>query len=169
MCGTQPGPRLTRTRATDVAFIRPVPAALLCAGGRLPHLVFLTASHRYPLLPQQVEGFCLRSLLGGGNPSPGFYLFQTSSHLRQTPCPKNEAQRPSLGPGGPALCPTHASHALCVPTVWGTRGGLVSLAAQRLFLNHYSGISVLQGGEVVAACPAKDLAVDKTWEVGGHL
>ena len=29
-------------------------------------------------------------------------------------------------------------------------------AAQRLFSNHYSGISVLQGWEAAAACPAED-------------
>lgn len=58
----------------------------------------------------------------------------------------------------PPLPPTSPGSPLC----WGVLWGLVSQAAQRLFSNHYSGISVLQGGGAAAACPAKDLAVDKT-------
>lgn len=38
----------------------------------------------------------------------------------------------------------------------------------KTFLNHYSGISVLQGGGAMAACPAKDLAVDKTFARWGN-
>lgn len=69
---------------------------------------------------------------------------------------------------GPHCAPSLPPCPLCSPCGGqGALGNLVSLAAQRLFSNHYSGISVLHGREMVAACPAKDLAVDKTfrrWE-----
>lgn len=50
-----------------------------------------------------------------------------------------------------------------LPLCQGDLGNLVSQTAQRLFLNQYSGISVLQGGEAAAACLAKDLAADNIW------
>lgn len=149
-------------------FVLPAPAALLCAGrpptprGPSRHLT------PYPILPPKVEGSFVRSLLGGKHSQPLFYPFQTSSHLRQPPAPKVRHGGQAWGEVGPHCAP--APHVPCLPLVLGGfGGGLVSEAAQRLFSNHYSGISVLQGGEVAAACPAKDLAVDKILGDGGTL
>lgn len=161
---------LTLTRASLSGFCTLAHAALLLPESRLPPVLppLLTP---YPPLPQRWRPpSFLRSLLRGKQSQLLFYPCQTSSHFRQPPCPKSEARRPSLGQG-PTQCPAPPPISPVFPLCGGrVPGGLVSQAAQRLFSNHYSGISVLQGGEAAAACPAKDLAVDKTFERGeGYL
>lgn len=62
-------------------FVYPAPAALLCAGGHLAHLVLPATSHCYLLLPRQMEGSFLRSLLEGSDPNPCSTLSKPPHHL----------------------------------------------------------------------------------------
>ena len=146
-------------------FYSPAPAALLLRGGEgrpQHHGGPSSPPHPHPPLPPKVEAPSSWSWLRGKQSRPSFSPFQPSSHLRQAPCPKLGAWKSSLGRGPRPPC-------LLLPPCRGAGGGrgsggsLVLQAAQRLFSNHYSGISVLQGGEAAAACPAEDLAVDKTF------
>lgn len=127
----------------------------LCSlrGHRLPHLVPPVASHRYLLLPPQVEG-----------PSSGARWEEAVPGL-PLPFPNllpSDKPAPSEAEPGARWAHTVSWPCLRVPPCRGSVGSCVT-SCTKTFSNHYSGISVLQGGEATAACPAKELAVDKTF------
>lgn len=148
-------------------FVLPAPAALLCAGR--PPTPRAPSRHLtpYPILPPKVEGSFLRSLLGGKHSQPLFYPFQTSSHLRQPPAPKVRHGGQAWGEVGPHCAP--APRIPCLPPVLGGFGGSCVTSCTKTFLKSLFRDFCPAGWGVAAACPAKDLAVDKVLGDGGTL
>lgn len=74
---------------------------------------------------------------------------------------------PNLGPGGPTLCPAMPPMSPMVPPVQGTRVGSCVTGCTKTFLKSIFRDFCPAGWEVVAACLAKDLAADRTFECWG--
>lgn len=118
--------------------------------------------------PLQVKGSFQTQREAGRRFSP-VHSFQTSFHLRHPHCPKIEAPRPNLGPGGPTLCPALPPTSPMVPPVQGTRVGSCVTGCTKTLLKPIFRDFCPAGWEVTAACLAKDLTADKTFGCWGTV